>query len=204
MEEHEVSGFSSVSAGEALAAALGDASAMSAGSHNVHVFLVSLTKIGDGWKAVARIVMEPVMENGTAVLEKDMEHEEELKRDLKKEDEYREKIEGVTHLIEAVESKYEAENERDYSHLWLEVEYELTYHQVERPPHFDYVHFVPPQFWDDVQKRIMDADFNLAVHRKEFGNDLKTFAPKRDMGPGVSPRRDKKYVFANGLDENLG
>ncbi|MDB2682902.1 hypothetical protein N9Z27_01455 [Alphaproteobacteria bacterium] len=195
MEQHEVSGFSQSSAGEAMAAVLSAAGSAGSGAHSVHVLIVGLSKTGGGWKATAVVVIEPKFKPDVENAQ-DLEHDDVLVDGAKKEK--RRSLEDARFVKEELGFKevYEEEKAAAIWHLWMDIDLEVFYYSMVRKPENAYVHFLPKgALWDQATKHFPDMELYEAAHAKATDEPI-----KRHYEPAPKAKRD----LADELDLGLG
>lgn len=87
MLSHAISAYSEGSATAAISAAIGQASSdYGKDAKSVHIIVVNVFKIGDGWQAIVKVIVEPDLEKN---LDKELKHEEyhETKQQKKEQEE---------------------------------------------------------------------------------------------------------------------
>ncbi len=187
MFSHSMTGYSMESSSAAVSAALGMAGSSGEDVQSVHIFVESVSKVGEGWKAIVRVIIEPKLENTfDPKLEHDKEeHDREHERDKKHEEElaahpemhyeFEDDFEGIERNLEAedifihIPPRYEAFYDE------LSVKYGNRVHKMDHDDikehlrdHMLDITFYEATHWDELQKKHEEDERRMAGFVKDF------------------------------------
>lgn len=150
-----MTGYSEVSAEDALEAAVGDAvQGYGEEAESVHIIILGVVKVGDGWRALVRVVVEPKVKEPK---EKAARDDEENKKKLKQKEHgeiHPDQPHPVIHFH--VMDELEVVLGAALSELGLEGDDYYLHVMAEGP------------LWLNVQGQFPDIDFYEAVHSEEI------------------------------------
>lgn len=212
MASHGMTGFSSVSASAAVSAAIAEASAdYGKEAKSIHIFVVSVLEVGEGWQAIVQVFVEPNLELEKKLDENKEDHEQHLEQ--KRQGEKLEEDGGHPSLhleagaehapapLEHIAEHHEVSALESIVHVHFPMPYEEEYHAFKssepKPELETYVHllsvdedFKNPEF---IKNYLLDNDFYEATHTTElerrherdsrqFQDNMKSQAPNLKIG----------------------
>ena len=204
---HQDTGYSEVSAPEALALALGAALTETRNAANVHIMVTGVVKTGAGWKATVNVIAEPKAEmpSDTDSKPKRKKEAEQLKiiaRKTDEKEESKEKEKRRHHLEEQYALVQELQHrkkekrlaEREFVHLYMDVVAEESFREIAPRFEFSSVHVLDGQLWEEAKKHAPDMALYRATHaNKNHKKELES--------PPIHPKPGKNYELT--LTEDL-
>ncbi len=184
-EQKELHIRSKASAADALRTALRRIIDEAKGGGHTHIIVDDIKKLQNAWEVNVKTVFtsgkrrhpeeEVGIPRGRKVFHHDFRHgktrkDEEEEEDEKKralDEKYRKDMEAHYAELDTIEQqrKHEAEVNAEAFNLYMDLETEHVFHEVEQEFNFAYVHFLEGTLWEEAKRDFPEVDFYMASQR---------------------------------------